>query len=90
MFRTMRLRDNNIIPQVGIRYEISSLDYSNYYWSAKNRESGGHVLYGAAGMQFFYRSIGGQVRLSVTVSQNYAGGKINSKYKVETGLYFLF
>lgn len=90
LFRIMRLNNNNFIPQLGIRYDINSLDYSNYYWSVKNKYSGGQVLYSTAGLQYFYRNIGGQVRLSLPISQNYSDGMVYNKYKAEAGMYFLF
>ena len=79
-----------LLPQAGIRYEYSLHDYDNYEKKWLNENSGGNIIFGAAGAQAYFKRIGAKLMYNVPISQHYAAGNVTVQPRVETSLLFLF
>lgn len=90
LFHTITANKFKIIPQLGSRYEMNSMDYSNSEYSIINESSGGNQLFASVGLQAFRNNIGGQFMFHKPIAQNYADGMVNSRYKTEMGIFILF
>jgi hypothetical protein len=75
---------------LGARYEYAFSDYDNFALNIRNDMSGGSQLYASAGIQTFYKGLCIQAMAHKPIAQHYAGGMVNSKLKIETGIYLLF
>ncbi len=79
-----------LLPQVGIKYEYALHDYDNFDRKWLNDNSGGSLVFAAAGVQAFCNHIGARVLYSIPLAQNYAGGNVTTHSRLETSIYFLF
>ncbi len=79
-----------LLPQAGVKMDISSADYDNFTYKWRNDMTGGQQLYGVAGVQVYYSKIGVQLSYHQPLYQHYASGLVNVRYKLETGVYLLF
>jgi hypothetical protein len=89
-FYIIKYKQVSVLPQMGVRYDISGTDYDNYSAKTKNDMTGGNQLYGAAALQAYYRHFGLQLTYHKPLSQHYADGLVNNKFKTEAAIYFLF
>ena len=89
-FYQVKLKNFTLIPQAGAKTDVSGRDYDNYQYKWKNDMTGGRQLYGTIGAQAFYGQLGLQCQYSTPFHQHFASGLVRTKYKVETGIYFLF
>lgn len=89
-FHSMQAKSFSIVPQAGLRYEYALHDYDNYSKKWLNEQSGGYILYAAAGVQAYYKKLGLRVTYQLPVSQDYSGGYVTAKQKFETGVFLLF
>lgn len=90
LFYSTGIKRINIIPQAGLRYEYALHDYDNYSKKWLNEESGGHIFFAVAGVQAYYKRFGARATYQLPVSQNYGGGDITARQKMETSVFFLF
>jgi hypothetical protein len=80
----------SFLPQAGIRYEHSSIDYSSFYYRIRNAYSGGEQGYAVAGCGVYYGKWALTVTGNIPAWQHYAGGLVQAKPRLETQLQFLF
>jgi hypothetical protein len=87
-----RIHKNDFIllPQFGFKYDHANQDYTDFSTETKDDMSGGWQLHTALGMQAFYKHIGLQLIYDKPIDQHYASGLVTMKYKVETGILFMF
>ena len=79
-----------LMPQAGIKYEYALHDYDNFSKKWLNDNSGGNMIFAAAGLQAFYNHYGARAIYSIPLSQHYAGGNVTTHSRLETSIYFLF
>ena len=79
-----------LLPQAGVRYEYSLHDYDNYPHKWLNENSGGNVLFGAVGVQAFYKRLGAKVMYNIPLEQHYAANNVTVNSRLETSVLFLF
>jgi hypothetical protein len=79
-----------LLPQAGIKYEYSLHDYDNFSKKWLNDNSGGNLVFAAAGIQAFYNHYGARLLYSTPLSQHYAGGNVTTHSRLETSVYLLF
>ncbi|MBS1585917.1 MAG: hypothetical protein JSS82_10285 [Bacteroidetes bacterium] len=89
-FYSYKQKKTTLVPQLGLRYDVSGGDYDNYTSRLRNDMTGGHQLYASAGIQAYYGQIGLQLGYHRPIAQYYADGMVKNKYKAEAGIYFLF
>jgi len=75
-----------ILPQAGIRYDHTAKDYTNYSNCTLDDDGGGWQLFAAQGVQAYYGKLGTQVMFYEPVSQHYASGMVNTRFRLELGL----
>ena len=80
----------SLLPQAGVRYEYSLHDYDNFEKKWLNENSGGNIIFATAGVQAYFKRIGGKVMYNVPVSQHYASNNVTVQPRLETSLLFLF
>jgi hypothetical protein len=80
----------NLMPQAGLRLDISGTDYDDYSLRFANNMTGGEQLYASVGLQAYYKRIGAQILCHKPVYQQYASGLVNTVLKIETAVYWLF
>jgi len=78
------------LPQAGVRYEWSAADYSSYTYGIRNPYSGGYQLYVHTGASVYLDHIGVQGLINLPVSENYAGGMVQSRARYEMQIQYLF
>lgn len=79
-----------LIPQLGARFELFDLDYSNQSKRERNEYSGGHFLYASGGFDGYLGDFGLQLRLDLPVSQRFATGSVQNQWRFSAGLIYLF
>lgn len=79
-----------LMPALGVKYEHTLHDYDNYARKWLNDQTGGNMLYGTAGMQVYHNRMGLQLNMDLPLAQHYAGGNVNARYRVVSGLLFMF
>jgi len=79
-----------LLPQAGLRLDVSGTDYDQYRYRIKNDMSGGEQLYVSAGIQGYYGRTGLQLIYHHPLMQHYASGLVKTAFKAEAGIYFLF
>lgn len=89
-FYKQELGNITLLPQAGMRYEHSQVDYSSYYYRIHNTYSGGAQVYTAAGMSVYIKQLALSAIINIPVWQNYAGGLVQAKPRTEMQLQFLF
>ncbi len=80
----------SLLPQAGLRYEHSDVDYSSYVYRIRNTYSGGAQAYAVAGAGIYLGKFGITATGSLPVWQHYAGGLVTAKPRLETQVQFLF
>lgn len=90
VFYKIEKRQITVLPQMGISYDHVQRDYENYTEREIDGDSGSWNLYTSVGVQALYRKYGTNIRYQQPISQHYNSGLVNSKYKTELGLFFLF
>lgn len=89
-FYQMKQKAMTFLPQAGFKLDLTSADYDQYSYKWTNDMTGGQQLYAVAGIQAYYNEVGFQASYHQPIYQHFASGLVNAKYKVETGIYFLF
>ncbi len=80
----------SLMPVAGVRYEYTLHDYDNYSKKWLNEQSGGYMVFAAAGVQTYYKKAGARVTGQLPIAQNFASGNVTARYKLETSIFFLF
>lgn len=80
----------NIIPQAGIRSELTGQDYFNYQKRWLNDATGGHLAYALAGIQATRGKVGARATAFIPVQGKYWGGEVRALGGFETSIYMLF
>lgn len=80
----------SLLPQAGLRYEHSDVDYSSYLYRIRNTYSGGDQVYATAGAGLYLGKFAITATGSIPVWQHYAGGLVQAKPRLETQVQFLF
>jgi hypothetical protein len=80
----------SMMPVTGVRYEYTLHDYDNYRKKWLNEQSGGYMVFAAAGVQAYYKKVGARVTGQLPMAQHYAAGNVTASYKLETNIFFLF
>lgn len=75
-----------ILPQVGVRYDHATKDYTNYAAGITDDDGGGWQLYASQGVQAYYKKLGLQFTCYEPISQRYVSGLVNTRFRIETGL----
>ncbi len=78
-----------VMPEIGLRYENTAMDYDNYSKGWIDNYTGGYFLYTTAGAYVYYKRIGLHAMYTVPISQHYATGLVTAHNQFETGLYVL-
>ncbi len=89
-FYQLQHKKLTLLPQGGLKYEYALSDYDNYGRKWLNSNSGGSLVFAAAGVQAFYNHIGARLLYSIPFAQHYAGGNVTTHSRLETSIYFLF
>lgn len=79
-----------IIPQLGGRFEFFDRDYSNHSKRQRNLYSGGYFMYASAACDVYAGSFGFQIRADIPVSQDFAQGFVQNRWRMTGGLIYLF
>ncbi len=79
-----------LIPQVGVRVEMFGKDYSNQSRREWNEFSGGHFIYTSVGLDGYLKRIGFNLRADLPVSQEFATGYVQNKWRFSAGVIYLF
>lgn len=80
----------NVIPQLALNNEYTLHDYENYSKKWLNEDSGGNILSVRVGAQLYFKRIGMQVLYSRPVHQDFGGGNIAARNKIDAGIMYLF
>lgn len=78
-----------LMPEVGLRYEQTGMDYDNYSQGWIDTYTGGNFMFATAGAYVYYKKIGLHAMYSIPVAQHYATGLVTAHNQVEAGLYVL-
>lgn len=89
-FHQLKQKALTLLPQAGVKADVTGADYDRYTYKWRNDMTGGQQLYAVAGIQVYYSKIGLQASYYHPIYQHFANGLVNVKYKIETGISFLF
>ena len=90
MFYKIPKKQLVLLPQCGLRYEYALHDYDNYSKKWLNTNSGGDVLYVAAGIQGYLKQYGAKIIVNMPAYQQFQGGNMKTATRLETGVFYLF
>jgi len=79
-----------LIPQLGMRWEGHTQDYSNKSKGDLNEYSGGHFIHASAGIDAYWGKFGMNVRSEIPVYQNFAQGYVRNEWRFSVGALYLF
>jgi hypothetical protein len=79
-----------VLPQVGMRYDLSTKDYENYDERLIDEDSGGWQLFVSQGVQAYYGKVGAHITCYEPVGEHFASGLVTTRFKAEAGVMVLF
>ncbi len=79
-----------LLPQAGLRFDLAGSDWEHYRNGWKNDMSGGEQFYLSMGLQTYYGRLGAQLMYHHPLHQHYASGLVNTRFKTEAGILYLF
>lgn len=90
LFYWQEVKQVTLLPQIGVRTQYSSQDWSSYSYRIVNEFSGGYQVYTTLGLSAYYKHIGISTIGYFPTAENYAHGLVKAKPRLECQIQFLF